>query len=334
MRWSNSRALDEATIAMTLHPARRSERHLALKVDVDTQRGTLEGVPRLLDLFDRHRVTATFLFALGPDHTGRALKRALRPGFFAKVQRTSVVEHYGIRTLLYGTLLPGPDIGKRGADVMRETARRGHEVGIHTWDHVLWQDHVRQRPARWTWRQMQLAHDRFVEIFGHPPRTHGAAGWQINDDALRQLDSWGMRYASDGRVADDERERGPFRPWVGGRALDCIQIPTTLATLDELIGLDGRDAMGAADLILRRTDEDRADGSDEVFTLHAELEGMKLIGAFDHLLAQWKAQGFTLGSMATAYARIDAARIPSRPWRWCAIAGRSGELMVSGAARA
>ena len=305
-------------------------RHLAFKVDIDTLRGTLEGVPRLLDLFDRHGIAATFLYSLGPDHTGRALKRAFRPGFFAKVQRTSVVEHYGIRTLLYGTLLPGPDIGVRGADVMRDSAKRGHETGIHTWDHVLWQDHVRTKSARWTWRQMTSSRDRYQRIFGKPPHTHGAAGWQMNDDALRQLDTWDLPYASDGRVADDETDRGAFRPFLGGRTMTCVQIPTTLPTLDELIGVDGLDALGAADRLLATTADAARPGGDEVFTLHAELEGMKLIGALERLIVGWKDQGYACGSMATAHARLDVANLPVRRWRWGTIAGRSGELMLTG----
>src|SRR4051794_22430800 len=92
---------------------------LALKIDVDTLRGTREGVPALAALLRRHSADATFLFSLGPDHTGRAIKRIFRRGFVAKVQRTSVVKHYGMRTLLYGTLLFGPDIGRRAANVMR-----------------------------------------------------------------------------------------------------------------------------------------------------------------------------------------------------------------------
>src|SRR6266851_6413500 len=103
---------------------------LALKIDVDTYRGTREGVPALIDILKRHGAGATFLFSLGPDHTGRAIKRALRPGFMQKVGRTSVVSHYGIRTLLYGTLLPGPDIGKRCAPILRSVRDAGFEVGI------------------------------------------------------------------------------------------------------------------------------------------------------------------------------------------------------------
>ena len=53
---------------------------LALKIDVDTLRGTREGVPNLVMLLKKHGADATFLFSLGPDHTGRAIKRVFRPG--------------------------------------------------------------------------------------------------------------------------------------------------------------------------------------------------------------------------------------------------------------
>src|SRR5262245_22752829 len=115
---------------------------IALKIDVDTYRGTREGAIRLADLLERLDVHATFLFSLSPDHTGRAVKRAFRRGFIGKVRRTSVLEHYGLRTLLYGTLLPGPHIGRKCRDAMRDIARRGFEVGVHTYDHVKWQDNV------------------------------------------------------------------------------------------------------------------------------------------------------------------------------------------------
>ncbi len=138
---------------------------LALKIDVDTLRGTREGVPTLVTLLRKHGADATFLFSLGPDHTGRAIKRVFRRGFVGKVRRTSVVRHYGVKTLCYGTLLPGPDIGRRAADVMRATRDAGFEVGIHCWDHVRWQDGVAAADAEWTRAEMQRACDRFTDIF-------------------------------------------------------------------------------------------------------------------------------------------------------------------------
>src|SRR5512136_2053213 len=117
-----------------------SQTLLAIKVDVDTDRGTRLGVPNLLALFDDFGIKATFLFSLGPDTTGRAIKRIFRPGFFSKVSRTSVLSTYGIRTLMNGVLLPGPHVGRRNEAVMRDARDRGHEAGIHCYDHIRWQD--------------------------------------------------------------------------------------------------------------------------------------------------------------------------------------------------
>ncbi len=206
---------------------------LALKVDVDTYRGTREGVPRLLEALERHRAGATFLFSLGPDHTGRAIKRVFRRGFVRKATRTSVLRHYGIATLLYGTLLPGPDIGRRCADVMRQVRDQGFEVGIHCWDHVKWQDGVAAADPAWVESQMSRACDRFTEIFAEAPRAHGAAGWQMNRHAFRLTQRLGFDYAS------DTRGWCPFIPMYDAEIIACPQIPTTLPTLDELIGRDG-----------------------------------------------------------------------------------------------
>src|SRR3954467_4025766 len=119
---------------------------LAVKIDVDTYRGTPTGVPRMVEVLKAHRAGETFLFSLGPDHTGWAMRRIFRKGFFSKVKRTSVLKHYGLRTLLYDTLLPAPDIGRKCAAEMRAVRDAGFEVGIHCWDHARWQDNV-ARPS-------------------------------------------------------------------------------------------------------------------------------------------------------------------------------------------
>src|SRR5580693_9558439 len=123
---------------------------IGLKVDVDTLRGTREGVPRLAALFKKHGVAATFYFSVGPDHTGRAMRRVFRKGFARKVARTSVLRHYGLKTLMYGVLLPGPDIGREAGAEMRSVYDDGFEVGLHTYDHVRWQDYVATATPAWT----------------------------------------------------------------------------------------------------------------------------------------------------------------------------------------
>jgi peptidoglycan/xylan/chitin deacetylase (PgdA/CDA1 family) len=293
---------------------------LALKVDVDTYRGTREGVPRLVEALARHGATATFLFSLGPDHTGRALRRVFRRGFFGKVRRTSVLEHYGVRTLLYGTVLPGPDIGRRCAAEMRAARDAGHEVGIHAWDHVEWQDGVGSADAQWTALRMQRACDRFHEIFGEPARTHGAAGWQMNADAWRLTQRLGFDYCSDTRGTE------PFIPIRRAEIFDCPQLPTTLPTLDELIGLGGVTPENVAERLLELSRDPLPTG--HVYTLHAELEGGRLLPAFERLLAGWKAMGYTLVTTRSIFESLDRRALPRCVVDNATIPGRSGTLAI------
>lgn len=295
---------------------------LALKVDVDTYRGTRDSVPRLMELLKKHQARATFLFSLGPDHTGRAIRRVFRPGFVKKVSRTAVVSHYGIATLLYGTLLPGPDIGQRCADVMRSVRSEGFEAGIHTYDHVEWQDRVRSADPAWTDREMRRACDRFQEIFGEPARIHGAAGWQMNLYAYQLTQRLGFRFCS------DTRGTHPFIPVCNGEIIACPQLPTTLPTLDELIGTDDVTIDIVSRQLLGLTEKCPPGG--HVYTLHAELEGNRLSGVFEQLLDGWKAQGYSLVSLSEYAIGLDVSRLPRCVVGDGALPGRSGTVAVQG----
>jgi peptidoglycan/xylan/chitin deacetylase (PgdA/CDA1 family) len=293
---------------------------LALKIDVDTYRGTREGVPRILELLRRRSACATFLFSLGPDHTGRAIRRVFRPGFLGKVRRTSVLAHYGLRTLLYGTLLPAPDIGRKCVAEMRAARHEGHETGIHCWDHVGWQDGIAGANAERTAREMELARGRFLEVFGDVARVHGAAGWQTNIHALRALDHLGFVYAS------DTRGTHPYLPELDGECFACPQLPTTLPTLDELIGTGDLNSRNVGAHILELTERPLP----HVYTAHAELEGGKLIDAFDALLLGWKAQGYELVSLGAYMLGFDRGALPRHSIIAGTVPGRSGALAMQG----
>ncbi|MCK9200969.1 MAG: polysaccharide deacetylase family protein [Gallionella sp.] len=295
-------------------------KQLALKIDVDTYRGTREGVPRLVDVLQRYNAQATFFFTLGPDHMGRAIKRVFRPGYLSKVSRMSVVEHYGIKTLLYGTLLPAPDIGRKCADIMRSVRDAGFETGVHCYDHIRWQDHVADKDGLWTRRELQRAVDRYTEIFGEKPHAHAAAGWQMNRHALRMMQHLGFDYSSDSRGAQ------PCIPTWNAEIVNCPQLPTTLPTLDELINRDGITLDNIAQHVLRMTKAEQPFG--HVFTLHAELEGGKWMPVFEQLLDGWQAQGYELVSLRQYLAGLNLAALPRKEMSLREVEGRIGKLAV------
>ena len=251
---------------------------LALKVDVDTDRGTREGVPNLVADCQSVGAPACFLFSLGPDQTGRAITRVLRPGFFQKVSRTSVVEIYGVRTLLNGTLLPAPHIGRRNAHIMRAVRAAGFEVGIHCHNHYRWQDYVQTMSLDEIAREFDAARTEFRRIFGTDAGTAGAAGWQSNARSREVYDRAGLLYAS------DTRGSAPFLPRVDGRVFATVEIPSTLPTFDELMGRPEFPDDKIVDHYLSLLREDRVN----VFTLHAEIEGMGRRALFRDLLAAFR----------------------------------------------
>jgi undecaprenyl phosphate-alpha-L-ara4FN deformylase len=293
---------------------------LALKVDVDTERGTREGVPALAELLSRAGVPAVFYFSLGPDHTGRALTRVFRPGFVGKTVRTNVVAIYGIRTLLNGILLPGPMIARRHGAILRAVRKAGFEVGIHCWDHIRWQDKLHKMSAAETSLEFGRALSEFEVVFGTRATTAAAAGWQANAHSLAAYDAAGLLYAS------DTRGRGPFYPRAGGHTFRTLQIPTTLPTLDELLGRPEYPEERLTESYLSWLEPEALN----VMTLHAEIEGMYKRAWFTSFLGACRAQGVAFTAL------VDEARgflahsdgIPVADLVLGTIPGRSGVLAL------
>ena len=289
---------------------------LALKVDIDTDRGTREGVPNLVEDCQRVDAPACFLFSLGPDQTGRAITRVLRPGFFKKVSRTSVVSIYGVRTLLNGTLLPAPHIGRRNAAVMRDVRSAGFETGIHAYNHYRWQDYVLKLPIEEIRAEFIAARAEYLRIFGEEARTAGAAGWQSNGRSRQVYDEAGLLYAS------DTRGGSPFFPRVDGQVYQTLEIPSTLPTFDELMGRPEYpdDRIVPHFMSLLRADQPN------VFTLHAEIEGMGRRKLFQDLLTACQKAGVEFIRMDDLARELLANRasIPVRDLVLGTVDGRSG----------
>jgi peptidoglycan/xylan/chitin deacetylase (PgdA/CDA1 family) len=297
-----------------------SETLLAIKVDVDTDRGTRLGVPALVDLLNEFAIPATFYFSLGPDNTGRAVRRLFRPGFFRKVVRTKVVSVYGIRTLLNGLLWPGPHIGRRNEAILRAVRDAGHEVGIHCYDHIRWQDGLATMSSEEVDAEFDRARLEFERIFDEPARTAGAAGWQANRDSLAAYEAAGLWYAS------DARGRRPFFPRIDSRVSRILQIPTTLPTLDELLGRPDYPESRLADYYCARLEP----AAPNVLTIHAELEGMSHLPLFRALLQRLLAVPVTcvtLGRLAERLLREPGA-IPVCDLGMGQVEGRSGTVAV------
>jgi peptidoglycan/xylan/chitin deacetylase (PgdA/CDA1 family) len=256
---------------------------------------------------------------MGPDHSGRAIRRALRPSFLAKMLRTNPFKLYGLRTLLSGTLVPARLVGAGAPAMLRQIADQGHEVAPHGWDHVGWQDRIHRLDHVAIRADLDLAARSFLAAVGVAPSASAAPGWRTSPLALTVQDGRGFRYAS------DTRGDTPFRPSVGAGALETIQLPTTMPTMDEVMGRVANVPQALAQAVRPGIN---------VFTLHAEVEGGALLGAFEAFLAELAAVRARLTRLDELAARAITAgdELPIakvvRGW----IGGRSDWIALQGRA--
>jgi len=282
---------------------------LALKIDVQTLRGTRQGVPRLIEILRKYKATASFFFCVGPDRSARAVKRLWRAG---------ILKYYGMPSLLYGIAFPGPDIGKLCGAIMRAARDAGNEVGLQGYDAAAWLNHATRADAAWSEKQMRLGCERFAEIFGEPPITHAAAGWQMSLHTYRQTQRMGFHYCS------DTRGRCPFIPIYHAEIIACPQLPTTLPTLNETIKSVGLG--NCAEQILHLSRNPPSTG--HIYTARAELEGMKLAPIFERLLHGWREQGYELVAIRELCDSLESAKLPRHEVELGKWPGTDGEIML------
>jgi undecaprenyl phosphate-alpha-L-ara4FN deformylase len=291
-----------------------AESQVALKVDVDTYVGLRDGVPALARALERRGLRASFYIACGPDHTGRAVRRMLKPGFLAKTLRTNVPGMYGWRTLLYGTLLPGPQIARSFPQHLRALAAAGHEVGVHGYDHVYWHDRLASLSAGAAAAELRRGLDVFGAIMGAPARAFAAPGWQCTAHSLAAIDDAGLRYHS------CTRGTAPYRPRAGGRTFDTAEIPTTWPTLDESYGLVGSETGALTAFYAAQLGPGL-----NVHTIHAEVEGLRHLPLFETLLDALR-ERVAFVRLIDVAERLDPARLPIHGIADLPIAGRAGTV--------
>lgn len=273
-------------------------------------------------MLSEERVAASFFIAMGPDNSGRAIVRVLRnPGFLSKMRRTRAVKMYGIRTVLSGTLLPARQIALALPDIVRGLKGADFEVGVHGWDHVRWQDRLDRLDEAQIRAELEQAFEAYRAIFRTRTVSFAAPGWRTNARALKLLDTMGLAYRS------DTRGRAPFRCRIDGELLSTVEVPTTLPTLDEVMGRDGLgNPKALLEFYLSQFSADRLN----VHTVHAETEGMGELEHFTALVRALKEQGAKFVRLDEFATRLHNAELPICDVVRSTLPGRAGWISAQG----
>jgi peptidoglycan/xylan/chitin deacetylase (PgdA/CDA1 family) len=167
------------------------------------------------------------------------------------------------------------------------------------------------------------ARAEFLRVFGTESRTAGAAGWQSNAKSRQVYDEAVLLYAS------DTRGGAPFFPRVDGQVFQTLEIPSTLPTFDELMGRPEYPDEKIVPHFMSLLRDDQPN----VFTLHAEIEGMGRRNLFQDLLAACSQAGVEFIRMDDLAQELLAKRetIPVRDQVLGTVDGRSGLVAIQAA---
>ncbi|MGZ3605467.1 MAG: polysaccharide deacetylase family protein [Thermodesulfobacteriota bacterium] len=276
---------------------------LGLKIDVDTYIGMKRGVPRLLSILNHYGIQATFYLSMGPDASGRAVLQLVKnPRFLKKMLRTNAGRLYGMRTALYGTLLPSPMIALSFPDLVEQIIEAGHEVEFHAWDHRRWQDELHKRSSEWIEDWFEKGVHAYRKLARREPYSFGAPSWIIDDRVLEIVRKYSFRYLSCTRAKE------PFIHEISG----LMEIPSDLPCLEEIGVPQG----------VSRILQILKNGGMHVLPVHAEVEGGVWSRYFVEICETVRSMDLEILSLSKIREILMSERLPVRKHRMELLSGR------------
>jgi peptidoglycan/xylan/chitin deacetylase (PgdA/CDA1 family) len=198
-----------------------------------------------------------------------------------------------------------------------ERAMNWHPGGNHVYRHY----HIKVWTGEKPEEEVNALLGVYRELTGTDTRSFAAPGWMTNPHVLRCFQQKGLTYSSDTRNG-----RALFYPEMGGETFRVLQIPTTMPTLDEVVGGVGTD-MPALIEYYQNAISDKLN----ILTVHAEIEGNRWTGFLEGFVGKAIENGFVfkrLIDIAEEYA--DNPEVPVCSVEYGFVNGRAGEVCLQG----
>jgi len=266
-----------------------------LRVDVDFNLGLKKGVPFLLDLFSEKNICGTFFVVMGPDTLYRHTSRVGKKGYkkrLASFNWLKLLYYVGFAYLRSRFLRPA--VGPDAPEVLKQIIDKGHELGIHGYNHAEWSDRCFEFDRDETERQIDQAVDQFKTLFPNRDWIWGAPNWKLNTHMLNHLEKSGVSYSS------DLRGHAPFYPFIGGRKYKTVQFPINLPCLHELVQL-GISKKQIPSLFFRLLDQNY-----NLLCVHDYYEGLLERQLFVDLIGQLQDKGYRFQPLQEAFQNLSS----------------------------
>ncbi len=200
-------------------------KRFAIRVDIDTVRGLVDGIPHMLEICEKLGVKATFFTSVGTDTATRAFLHSPKPGRHLAI---SPLKKYGIKEIVGS--LKGRDFSSHSEEI-RHIEKCGHEVQLHCFDHVEWVRKIDEATVSEAAEMIARGVETFERMMGRKPEGFASPAFRVTEAVHDAEESIGFRYAS------DYTQKGDCIPFTqAGRSV--LQIPVNAPLIEDLV-VDG-----------------------------------------------------------------------------------------------
>jgi peptidoglycan/xylan/chitin deacetylase (PgdA/CDA1 family) len=161
-----------------------------LRVDLESDKGIREGIPKLLDLLKKYNLKASFYLVMGGESN---IFEILKYNKKMESSAERSIKVWSLTDKLRMAWLP-KDFIKANKKILQRILDEEHELGIHGWKHREWTRGLDKIDIK---EKINKAINRYNNLFGQKSISWASPGFNINDKVLSILEEEGIKYISD-----------------------------------------------------------------------------------------------------------------------------------------
>ena len=161
-----------------------------LRIDLESDKGIKEGVPKLLDLLKKYNIKTSFYLSMGGESN---VLEVLKYRNKLKSSSERKIKLWSLKDKLRMGFFP-KDFVKENKKILKRILNEGHELGLHGWKHREWTRGLKKINLKNT---ISKSIKKYKSIFNETSISFACPGFNVNNKVLEVLEKNNIKFISD-----------------------------------------------------------------------------------------------------------------------------------------
>jgi len=166
------------------------KKNFTLRVDLESDKGIKEGLPKLLDLLKKYKIQASFYLPMGGESNLLDFikyQKNITSSEERKIKIWSFLDK--VRMILFPR-----DFVAENKNILKRILDEGHEIGLHGWKHREWTRGLEKIDIN---KAISKSKTKYEKIFGKEPISWASPSYNTNKKVRELLKKEKIKFISD-----------------------------------------------------------------------------------------------------------------------------------------